>query len=115
MKQSVMKKWVEALRSGKYEQTREVLKGDDGYCCLGVLCDISKKGEWTTKCGQNDYDCGSLDKDDVNLPVTVQKWAEMKNNTGKADIHTSLTVMNDDDRMNFKEIADFIETNWKKL
>lgn len=37
------KKWIEALRSGNYTQTRNVLqrvlpKGDDppGYCCLGV-------------------------------------------------------------------------------
>jgi hypothetical protein len=37
-------KWVEALRSGNYEQGEGTLKNisDDGYeyCCLGVLCEI---------------------------------------------------------------------------
>ena len=39
------KKWVEALRSGDYKQTKETLKGElpeggVGYCCLGVLAEI---------------------------------------------------------------------------
>ena len=44
------KKWVKALRSGKYEQCtgRLHLKGD-GYCCLGVLCDIVGAGRWENK------------------------------------------------------------------
>jgi hypothetical protein len=32
------KKWVEALRSGKYKQTEHVLQDTNGYCCLGVAC-----------------------------------------------------------------------------
>lgn len=40
------KKWLEALRSGQYDQTkmRLVRVEDDGkrsYCCLGVLCELS--------------------------------------------------------------------------
>ena len=34
------KKWVAALRSGKYEQGKEALRNGDKYCCLGVLCEI---------------------------------------------------------------------------
>lgn len=33
-----IKKWVRALRSGKYKQTRLVLQDKQGYCCLGVAC-----------------------------------------------------------------------------
>lgn len=33
--------WIEALRSGKFNQTTGVLKSNsDGYCCLGVICEI---------------------------------------------------------------------------
>jgi hypothetical protein len=32
--------WVQALESGKYPQTRNHLKDDNGYCCLGVLCEV---------------------------------------------------------------------------
>lgn len=35
------KKWVEALRSGKYKQGKEALCFGDKYCCLGVLCEIA--------------------------------------------------------------------------
>lgn len=32
--------WLQALRSGKYRQTKGVLhKYKGGFCCLGVLCD----------------------------------------------------------------------------
>lgn len=40
MNQEIKAKWLEALRSGKYQQTRKVLRDSNGYCCLGVLCDV---------------------------------------------------------------------------
>lgn len=41
MRQSDKKKWVAALRSGKYKQGTNVLRdGKDKYCCLGVACHI---------------------------------------------------------------------------
>lgn len=33
-----LQKWVNALRSGEYKQTRLTLQDDKGYCCLGVAC-----------------------------------------------------------------------------
>jgi hypothetical protein len=46
----LMEKWVEALRSGRYQQGIGKLRSiDDGqYCCLGVLCDIlpPEAGRW---------------------------------------------------------------------
>jgi hypothetical protein len=33
--------WTAALRSGEYEQTKGYLRTDEGYCCLGVLCEIA--------------------------------------------------------------------------
>lgn len=37
------RKWVEALRSGKYKQTTQVLHDGEGYCCLGVLACVAGK------------------------------------------------------------------------
>lgn len=34
-------KWIAALRSGKFKQTKGLLKDSDGYCCLGVLASIN--------------------------------------------------------------------------
>jgi hypothetical protein len=42
MKKGLKKKWVAALRSGKYEQGREYLQADGKFCCLGVLCEVAK-------------------------------------------------------------------------
>lgn len=40
-KRSRVRAWVDALRSGKYEQTQNVLQdADGGYCCLGVACQL---------------------------------------------------------------------------
>ncbi len=38
-------KWVEALRSGKYQQAQQALLNKGAYCCLGVLCDVMG-AEW---------------------------------------------------------------------
>lgn len=35
-----MRRWIAALRSGKYNQTQQRLQDNEGYCCLGVACDL---------------------------------------------------------------------------
>jgi len=53
MHKVIKKQWLKALRSGKYKQVKGDLRSFDGqgYCCLGVLCDVVKdyksiKGYW---------------------------------------------------------------------
>jgi len=64
MKESDVKKWVEALRSGEYEQGKGILcmddeiSGDWKYCCLGVACDIFVEGDWIQHEG---WDVWSID------------------------------------------------------
>lgn len=51
MNPEIRARWTEALRSGKYSQTKDYLhvvsNGDPadgeapGYCCLGVLCELA--------------------------------------------------------------------------
>ena len=41
MNKEVKKIWLDALKSGKYKQSKGRLRRGDGYCCLGVLCDLS--------------------------------------------------------------------------
>lgn len=47
---SPKEQWIQALQSGEYPQTTGHLHTKNGYCCLGVLCDIYEKqtgqGEW---------------------------------------------------------------------
>ncbi len=45
MKADLKRKWVEALRSGKYKQGEGELRRGDAFCCLGVLADV-RGAEW---------------------------------------------------------------------
>lgn len=54
MKKRVLTKWLKALRSGKYKQGRGALcqidkKGNESFCCLGVLCDLYNKEQKRNK------------------------------------------------------------------
>lgn len=33
--------WLQALESGKYNQTQNYLKTSEGHCCLGVACEVA--------------------------------------------------------------------------
>jgi hypothetical protein len=52
MQLDVIRKWVDALRSGNYQQAKGYLKrkrqdGSVGFCCLGVLGDIVSPSAWS--------------------------------------------------------------------
>jgi hypothetical protein len=45
MNATIAARWIESLRSGDYQQGKNLLKqkydsGQDAYCCLGVLCEL---------------------------------------------------------------------------
>lgn len=42
----VKQRWLEALRSGRYEQGAGYLNRDGQYCCLGVACDLIDPDRW---------------------------------------------------------------------
>lgn len=117
MNPDIKESWVAALRSGKYEQTRGYLhvvesvsdKNPEGFCCLGVLCDLVEQ--------------------EIRFPVTVQLEgstgfeielfdgvgsclpASVKYHTGLSyDDAATLASMNDKGA-SFVEIAYFIERN----
>ena len=110
------KAWVEALRSGKYKQTRRRLHDNDGYCCLGVGCEIAveagviqppkerRRGEWVLYL---------YDDNHVTLPKAVQDWLGLSTQTGDFKLRNGmpecLSGMNDDGA-DFEWIADVIES-----
>lgn len=111
-------KWIDALESGEYAQTREKLRDNEGYCCLGVLCDIwskeSNRGSW----GENDLQGDFLVDGKVKgyIPKEVKEWLGIEiTNTDPFCVYrgtieeTSLIDMNDSGRKNFKEIATAIK------
>lgn len=63
MKASIKRAWIEALRSGKFEQGKNLLgfqrtDGSREYCCLGVLCMVQGA---EPKLRNLDYSHGTLE------------------------------------------------------
>lgn len=99
----VRKVWAKALLSGKYRQTQNALKDRDGFCCLGVLCDLYRKevdGTWKK---DEDGDWTFL-KAHGTPPDAVQKWAGLTNTQ-----MTRFVNMNDNLGLRFPVIAGEIE------
>src|ERR1700680_3265817 len=80
MKLTITKKWVKALRSGKYKQHRGDLVGPKGnsFCCLGVLTDLYCKEFPTSKVKKT---LEPKSGDDI-LCYNVRKWAGLKTYNG---------------------------------
>lgn len=132
MKKEIAKKWVKALRSGKYKQGKGYLKqfnskNEPRHCCLGVLCELydqqMKKNHKKTLYADHmvDSETGtefiSLNQHDGGLPRVVREWANMINPLGefiKNDRVQYLADLNDDGKK-FSTIANIIEKNVENL
>lgn len=51
MKPEYKEKWIKALESGAYDQAQMRLKSPQGWCCLGVLCELVEPNWETTQHG----------------------------------------------------------------
>jgi len=107
MNPQIKQKWVSALRSGDYKQTQHRLRKEDGFCCLGVLCDLYIKEnneEWKID-GVGDY----FYEQYKFPPLSVIEWSGLvSDNPSVCNGKTSLGYLNDNGTT-FNEIADLIE------
>lgn len=133
MKKEIAKKWIKALRSGKYKQGNGCLKQTDlkknktYHCCLGVLCEIyneqmTKSKKKKLNDDMDKYGLHSFNKDIEVLPENVRDWSGVDGCTGHfRNIinyddypYASLAAMNDRG-CSFKKIANTIEKEWENL
>lgn len=122
-KEEARKLWIEALRSGYYNQgylTLCRIKEDncEYYCCLGVACELYQKYEGGLIIKFESFDDISVSRKEYNgasvfLPPIVRTWLGIRQDDGGfykrvGDYAYSLPHLNDNGKT-FKEIADFIE------
>ena len=119
MKRDIATQWVQALRSGEYQQGKKCLRANDAFCCLGVLCDLHRQaegGEWSpglkdpeSPAGRQEYHATNGDWDHSLLPEAVQEWAGMRspNPSVRGD---PVYWLNDTGGRDFSDLADIIET-----
>ncbi len=87
MNPEIKQQWLQALRSGEYQQARGNLRVDNTFCCLGVLCDLAIKQNvvpaWQKE-RETDYQwyiheprewAGSDNRQAAVLPKAVVAWA----------------------------------------
>lgn len=120
MKREIAERWIAALRSGKFNQTTGVLhrtkehgKDAEGYCCLGVLCELAvAEGVITSRVDSfGDLVAYGPSGHTGFLPEAVDAWAELtKGYDPVLSSGESLSVLNDDGK-SFTEIADVIEAD----
>lgn len=105
------KQWVQALRSGEYEQGRMFLNKCGKFCCLGVACEVfNQANPGKLEIGIYDIDPDATTYDDLTgqLPSQVQQWLGLGTSLGDY-IEGSLANLNDN-RAPFTAIADLIES-----
>lgn len=133
----LVRQWVEALRSGKYKQGRSALRNiDNEFCCLGVLCEISKDTlniDWELGLHDIDnHDIYLMDKNGGVLPDKVWNYLGREATDYKVKISITnsklpssivdgylgnsiyLITLNDVYRLSFGQIADIIEEEFLK-
>ena len=111
MNGEVKQMWVDALRSGEYQQGFGQLRVAGGYCCLGVLCDLHRRrtnqGEWL---GDGYISVGASIPELGTLPKAVKDWAGLsEDNPNLTPLQMSLSELNDAEEMSFSDIANLID------
>lgn len=106
MNEELKQQWVEALRSGEYQQTTGCLRDIGGFCCLGVLCDILDRSCWDVHTddsyGVTDYSYGDGDEDAL-IPADISERIGLPRR-----VQEDLAELNDHG-FSFAEIALHIE------
>ena len=106
---------VAALRSGDYTQAVGQLRTDEGYCCLGVACDVfhreTDNGFWS-----QDYKGGSwfFYGNSYTMGVRVYEWFGLPSQNPTLEHgETTMSGLNDNLRLDFSAIADQIEEEYE--
>jgi hypothetical protein len=112
MNPEIKQKWIDALRSGKYNQTKSNLKSKNGFCSLGVLVDLyllEKNLDWKLYVDHSEFN--GRDSHLYNRVITWYDVIIWANGSNYFDVCNLLIKMNDQEEKTFQEIADFIEEN----
>ena len=120
MNETIAKKWVKALRSGKYKQAKAVLKySGGGYCCLGVLQEcVLKLPIYPNEAllSAEAFNAADMSTDDGSVLLSTDDGCLSDADPipfGRQKL-MSLAEANDAGKR-FPAIANWIEKNWQHL
>lgn len=116
MNKPIVEEWIAALRSGKYAQTTGQLHDNNGFCCLGVLCDIVKDRvgmEWDQRALHTFVFAGKEDAL-AKLPKAVTELVGCDDRGTFHAYQPDLIYINDIGGGGFDKIADILERELKR-
>jgi len=97
MHPEIKQMWVDALRSGDFKQGQGQLLENHYYCCLGVLCEITRQ---------------TIYPRDTELTSSMLKTCKISNKEQQKLIcQNDGTGLYYDNSQSFSQIADWIEEN----
>lgn len=129
--------WVQALRSGEFEQGTEWLNRDGKFCCLGVACEVAigngvELSTETDRGAAVHYSNGLHSPTAKVLPTRVREWLGLAPGSTDPYVRTArelhdpqygtipagnsvqLTACNDIYKLDFATIATMIEDTYLK-
>lgn len=120
MNRAALTTWVQALRSGSYEQGRGRLASQDGkFCCLGVLCEVAVEDGLAITKMLSAGNTIRYDRAADYPPLSVIAWLDVDGLLdpvipyfeGTGGNLLTLDYLNDHG-FTFDQIADLIEWRW---
>lgn len=110
-----LRKWVAALRSGRFKQGRRALvtSTPDGplHCCLGVACEVALAEGLRMEVLEPPDSGGAwlFDGNGGTLPLAMSRWLGVRNTDPAIGNGVQATHANDSVMLTFEQIADAIE------
>lgn len=102
--------WIDALRSGEYQQCDSKLRTSTGFCCMGVACDLVDRTLWTKttfddggvtyEYRDGNHTVGVFPPKDVSVHLFGERWPELR---------LYVAHLNDGQKKTFAQIADVLE------
>jgi hypothetical protein len=96
-------KWIKALRSGEYKQSKNALQSNQGFCCLGVACDVIISQDKKQLSSDKNLS-GGVPEHQKNSP----RWLSKINMNIASKFGVPLTQLNDYYKYSFDDIADVL-------
>lgn len=111
---------LEALRSDEYLQSQGSLRRGEGFCCLGVFCEVAiKNGVEIKVTKKEEFESWDYDDERNYLPTSVENWLFGSGDApddafnpvvfdSDSNRERPLAALNDDG-VPFRRIADLVE------
>lgn len=111
--QEFLKKWTAELRSGNRKQAKGYLRTAEGFCCLGVACDLIDPDGWDdchlSRPGWTHRETGDREVTLIPLLLAESLGFHVGLKSEDMDKFQSWFAEKNDDGYTFPEIADELE------